>query len=138
MTIDFDTGKQIRLTPEQEKMNLLKHGTRPWRLSPANVVQAAEADLAAVIHNNKVRAERSRETDDRGIEADWRLRKLNFLDIHVIGQPNVVSVLESALEGQAGIMEAHDKEGFLKRDQVMLYESEDLLKASIELAKAGQ
>lgn len=121
MTVNLGTGKPINLSKEAEAKNLFEHGTRPWNLNAANLVQAAERDLRVRERNKAKLNERA-----KGYATE-PLEPFGFLQIHITGNFTPRQILESAL---AGISLGRQS---TKRSTLMLYESADRLQEAIEL-----
>lgn len=79
---------------------LFKHGTVPWNLTPANLLRAAEQDIAVRESNTQIRREKKTLKAGNLPTKDLpRLRKYAFLSAHVRLAKNTSDLLRLALAG---------------------------------------
>ena len=92
-----------KLTPQREAMNLYRHGTLKWKLTPNTVYQTAVRDLQSSEFNMWLRGERGRIKEKHGKDSpDYKnlpkSRGYGFLAKHVNKVASPAALLKRALE----------------------------------------
>jgi hypothetical protein len=124
-----DTAKKTGLTPERERMNLFLHGTIPWKLTPATILETAKADIRSREINAEIRRARQNfEPGSLGRKSCGTIRKYAFLDQHVKASTTPADLLRAAIEDRAS--------GFASENvnSLAIYSDKDGLWAALELA----
>ena len=122
-----------KLTPGREAMNLYRHGTVPWDLTPSAVHQAARQDIRSREFNDWLRDERGRlDPKKPGYKQQLKQmpkrRRYGFLAHHVEKAADAAALIKLALEDQgAGRCSG-------EVNTLALYDNEDTLAAAYLLA----
>ena len=122
-----------KLTPRREAVNLYRHGTVKWNLTPNTVYQAAVQDIRSHEFNVWLRGQRGRL--NRGSPEYKQLpssRRFGFLACHVRKAADAAALLKLALE---------DREAGRRSEAVntlaLYYNADALAKAYVLACGAG-
>ena len=90
-----------QLTPERERLNLFKHGTVPWKLTPATILETAKSDIRAKAINADMRKRRAAlPVGSMGRKLIGPLRRFAFVPAHVEFAATPGELLKRAIENR--------------------------------------
>ena len=154
-TYSTTEGKVVRLSPEQEARNLVRHGTSVTALSAATILQTARTDIQTKILNNKIRAYRKIDEGARTVDqhniSGLTPRKFAFAQSHVVAATDAIDLIKIAIEKRDEVIATEDKaqhiigsnltgKGLNRVDAntLRIYLDKPALEAALALAKAAQ
>ena len=122
-----------KLTAKREAMNLYRHGTVKWDLTPSAVYQAARQDIRSREFNTWLREERERLNPNApGYKQELKQlpkrRRYGFLAHHVENAADAVALIKLALEDQ------YSGRHSAEVNTLALYDNQDTLAAAYLLA----
>ena len=114
------------MTPQEERMMLLRRGTKAFDLPPSALVATAERDLRRRARNKEIRRARERH---RPWALEATIERYAFLAAHLNGCNTAADVLEKALDD----IERGAESSIWAR--ALLYQDEEKLEAALALAQ---